>query len=65
MKGRKKKMELSELYQLIGSVGFPIVAYLLMFNQNNKVLEDLKKTIEDNNELIKILMERNDIHENK
>ena len=58
-------MELSELYQLIGSVGFPIVAYLLMFNQNNKVLEDLKKTIEDNNELIKILMERNNIHEDK
>lgn len=58
-------MELSELYQLIGSVGFPIVAYLLMFNQNNKVLEDLKKTIEDNNELIKILMERSNIHEDK
>ena len=58
-------MELSELYQLIGSVGFPIVAYLLMFNQNNKVLEDLKKTIEDNNELIKILMERCNIHEDK
>ena len=58
-------MELSELYQLIGSVGFPIVAYLLMFNQNNKVLEDLKKTIEDNNELIKILMERHNIHEDK
>lgn len=58
-------MNLSDLYQIIGSVGFPIVAYLLMFNQNNKVLEDLKKTIEDNNELIKILMERNNIHENK
>lgn len=58
-------MELSELYQIIGSVGFPIVAYLLMFNQNNKVLQDLKETIEDNNELIKILMERNNIHENK
>ena len=51
-------MDFGELYQVIGSVGFPIVAYLLMFNQNNKVLEDLKKTIEDNNELIKILMER-------
>ena len=58
-------MDFGELYQIIGSVGFPIVAYLLMFNQNNKVLEDLKKTIEDNNELIKILMERNDIHENR
>lgn len=58
-------MDLSELYQIIGSVGFPIVAYLLMFNQNNKVLQDLKETIEDNNELIKILMERNNIHENK
>lgn len=58
-------MSLNDLYQIIGSVGFPIVAYLLMFNQNNKVLEDLKKTIEDNNELIKILMERNNIHENK
>lgn len=58
-------MDLGELYQIIGSVGFPIVAYLLMFNQNNKVLQDLKETIEDNNELIKILMERNNIHENK
>lgn len=58
-------MELSELYQVIGSVGFPIVAYLLMFNQNNKVLEDLKRTIEDNNELIKILMERYNVHEDK
>lgn len=58
-------MDFSELYQIIGSVGFPIVAYLLMFNQNNKVLEDLKKTIEDNNELIKILMERYNVHEDK
>lgn len=58
-------MDLGELYQIIGSVGFPIVAYLLMFNQNNKVLQDLKDTIEDNNELIKILLERFNIHENK
>lgn len=58
-------MDFSELYQIIGSVGFPIVAYLLMFNQNNKVLEELKKTIEDNNELIKILMERCNMHEDK
>lgn len=58
-------MDFSELYQIIGSVGFPIVAYLLMFNQNNKVLQDLKDTIEDNNELIKILLERFNIHENK
>lgn len=58
-------MNLSDLYQIIGSVGFPIVAYLLMFNQNNKVLQDLKDTIEDNNELIKILLERFNIHENK
>lgn len=58
-------MDFSELYQIIGSIGFPIVAYLLMFNQNNKVLEELKKAIEDNNELIKILMERNNMHENK
>lgn len=58
-------MDFSELYQIIGSIGFPIVAYLLMFNQNNKVLEELKKAIEDNNELIKILMERKDMHENK
>lgn len=58
-------MDFGELYQIIGSVGFPIVAYLLTFNQNNKVLEELKKTIEDNNELIKILMERNDKSEYK
>lgn len=58
-------MDFSELYQIIGSVGFPIVAYLLMFNQNNKVLEELKRTIEDNNELIKILMERYNVHEDK
>ena len=58
-------MDFGELYQIIGSVGFPIVAYLLMFNQNNKVLEELKKTIEDNNELIKIFMERCGMHEDK
>ena len=58
-------MDFGDLYQIIGSVGFPIVAYLLMFNQNNKVLEELKKTIEDNNELIKILLERFNKYEDK
>ena len=29
--------------QLIGSVGFPIVAYLLMYRENKKLIEALDK----------------------
>jgi len=38
--------------QLIGSVGFPIVAYLLMFFELNKNIKELTKVVEELSEKI-------------
>jgi hypothetical protein len=43
---------------MIGSLGFPIVAYLLMFFKFDKSLETLKIAIENNTKAITILLER-------
>lgn len=39
-------MEISEIANLIGSVGFPIAACIFMFMQNSKMQETLSKLSE-------------------
>lgn len=49
-------MDISTLSQVIGSVGFPIVACLLMFYQNSKLQEtltELSNTLSCMNERLK------------
>lgn len=48
-------MDINTITQLIGSVGFPITACLIMFYQNNKLQEtltELTKTLTSMNERI-------------
>lgn len=49
-------MSISEFSQLIGSLGFPIAACVVMFYQNSslqKTLNELSKTLTSMNERIK------------
>lgn len=49
-------MNISEFSQLIGSLGFPIAACVVMFYQNSslqKTLNELSKTLTSMNERIK------------
>ena len=45
-------MDIATITQLIGSVGFPIVCCIYLINTNNKTIEELRKTIENNTEVI-------------
>lgn len=54
-------MSIEIVSQLIGSVGFPIAACIVMFFQNNKLTEtlnDLSKTLTVMNERIKNIEEQ-------
>lgn len=53
-------MEYNEIIGLITSVGFPIVAYLLMFKQYNEVLQGVQKSINDNTLTIQKLIDKMD-----
>lgn len=53
-------MEYSDILQLITGVGFPIVAYLLMFKQYNEVLTGVQKSIQDNTLTIQKLIDKMD-----
>lgn len=41
-------MDVSSIMQIIGTVGFPIAAYLLMWQQNNKTINELRDTVDRN-----------------
>lgn len=56
-------MEYSDILSLITSVGFPIVAYLLMFKQYNEVLTGVQKSIQDNTLTIQKLIDKMDKEE--
>lgn len=47
-------MQMSDIVQIISSVGFPIVACLFMFKQNN----DLQKTLNDISQTMILMNER-------
>lgn len=46
------------LTTLIGSLGFPIVAFLLMFFKMDKTIEKLEESIDNNTKLIQAFIER-------
>ena len=54
MKHRKEVGRMDAFIQLISNVGFPICAFLLMYNQSNTIIKENTKAITDlKNELSK------------
>ncbi len=51
-------MELDALEQIISTVGFPAVTFLLMFYLVNSTLRDLQNTINENTKILTKLSER-------
>ena len=51
-------MDITEITQLISSVGFPIVACMAMFYMNNKTLTELKDTIQNNTTVIELILQK-------
>lgn len=56
---------ISTITTMIGSIGFPIVAYLLMYNQVNKMTEahksetdSLREAIENNTLVVQKLLDK-------
>lgn len=53
----------TELIQAIGSVGFPIVAYLLVMLRTEKIIGSLTEAVSNNTKTIDILIARSDKNE--
>ena len=54
VKHRKEVERMDAFIQLISNVGFPICAFLLMYNQSNTIIKENTKAITDlKNELSK------------
>lgn len=56
-------MDLNPILQAVSSVGFPIVACIFLFKQNNKLAEtigDLRATMVENTTMLKIMINKMD-----
>ena len=56
-------MDVNAVMQAVSTVGFPIVACVFLFKQNNKLSEtigDLKSTLTENTTLLKIMINKLD-----
>ena len=56
-------MDVNAVMQAVSTVGFPIVACIFLFKQNNKLSEtigDLKSTLTENTTLLKIMINKLD-----
>lgn len=53
-------MDYSDIIQLATNVGFPIIAYILLFKQYNEVLTGVQKSIQDNTLMIQKLIDKFD-----
>lgn len=51
-------MDFTEIVSLIGNIGFPIAAYILLFVQTNKKIENLTTVVNNNTEVLNKLYER-------
>lgn len=51
-------MNVTEITQLISSVGFPILACMAMFYMNNKTLTELKDTIQNNTTVMELILQK-------
>lgn len=54
------KMDFNLVSELVNSVAFPIAAFVMLFYYCVKVIEDLRKTIEENTIVMTKLMEKLD-----
>ena len=57
-------MDITEITQLISSVGFPIVACMAMFYMNNKTLTELKDTIQNNTTVMELILQKIGVDDN-
>lgn len=51
-------MDFNEIISLIGNLGFPIAAYILLFVQTNKKIEKLTEVVNNNTSILNKLLER-------
>lgn len=56
-------MEIDVITQLIGSIGFPIAAFVMLFYMMNTTLKDLQNTMSENTTAITKLIEKMDADE--
>lgn len=57
-------MEVEVMTQLIGSIGFPIAAFIMIFYMMNTTLKEVQTTMSENTEAIIKLLEKLDGGEN-
>lgn len=53
-------MEVKDITQLIGSLGFPIIACVYMWRYINSTMKDFTKTMQENTEVLIRLCEKLD-----
>lgn len=58
-------MEIETISSLIGAVGFPIVAFLLLFKYLLGVMDGLRETIENNTKAIVRISSKLGVEENE
>lgn len=58
-------MGIEQYVPLIGSLGFPIVAYFLMFTKFDKTIGKLSEQINVNNQLVQLLLQKEGVKVNE
>lgn len=53
-------MDVSAITELVSNVAFPIAAFVMMFYYSTKVVEDMRKTIEENTLIMTKVVEKLD-----
>lgn len=56
-------MEIDIITQLIGSIGFPIAAFVMLYYMMNTTLKDLQTTMSENTTAITKLIEKMEVDE--
>lgn len=53
-------MDVKTVTDLVSNVAFPIAAFVMMYYTNTKTIEDLRKTVEENSQVMAKLSEKLD-----
>lgn len=53
-------MDVKAVTDLVSNVAFPIAAFVMMYHTNTKTIEDLRKTVEENSQIMTKLSEKLD-----
>lgn len=53
-------MDMSAITELVSNVAFPIAAFVMMFYYSTKIVEDMRKTIEENTLIMTKVLEKLD-----